>query len=380
MAEQKSRYVYIDLLRGWAVLVMIEVHVFNTFLLEQYRHAAWFPVLNFINGLVAPSFLFIAGYAFAVIGQRKWEDYLAFGPVFRKQVMRVLQVWIVGYMLHIPFFSLRRLLVSAAADWHSFWLVDVLHCIAFSLMLMLALVLIGRTKKAFFVQLLVVGLSAAIITPILWFTTPLSVLPFPLATYINATLGSLFPIFPWMGFALLGGATGQWMVWMKARDEEKKFFLRVLYGGAAMTAGSVLVQSLPVVLPWPHDLISPNPVFFVLRLGIVLILLSTLWFWEQTAKSGRSVVSVVGMESLVVYSGHLLIIYGLFFKGKSLSFMIGRTRSVPEAAAMTAVLVGVMIVTAYVWNWVKSKGMTYARVVQYTLLAVAILVFALKEW
>ena len=82
MAQQQSRYLYIDLLRGWAVIVMIEVHVFNAFLVPTFRDETWFKVLNFINGLVAPSFLFIAGYSFVLIAQRKWSDYLSFNGIF----------------------------------------------------------------------------------------------------------------------------------------------------------------------------------------------------------------------------------------------------------------------------------------------------------
>jgi len=33
----KNRLAFIDLLRGWALLVMIEVHVFNTFILPVLK-------------------------------------------------------------------------------------------------------------------------------------------------------------------------------------------------------------------------------------------------------------------------------------------------------------------------------------------------------
>lgn len=55
-----------DLLRGLVIIIMIEVHVFNAFLLPELRQTGWFSVLNFINGLVAPSFLFVSGFAFQV--------------------------------------------------------------------------------------------------------------------------------------------------------------------------------------------------------------------------------------------------------------------------------------------------------------------------
>ena len=85
----KSRLAFIDLLRGWALLVMIEVHVFNAFLLPYFQATSWFNMLNFINGLVAPSFIFISGFVFLLASQKKLESFRTFGPAFWKQLGRI---------------------------------------------------------------------------------------------------------------------------------------------------------------------------------------------------------------------------------------------------------------------------------------------------
>src|SRR6185436_1734934 len=61
-ASRRERVAWLDLFRGAAVLVMIETHVVNTFLAAALRENGWFALLNYVNGLVAPSFLFIAGF------------------------------------------------------------------------------------------------------------------------------------------------------------------------------------------------------------------------------------------------------------------------------------------------------------------------------
>ncbi len=53
---------WIDQLRGWAVIVMIEVHVVNVWLAPGLR-PDW---LNYLNGLVAPSFTMAAGYSLVI--------------------------------------------------------------------------------------------------------------------------------------------------------------------------------------------------------------------------------------------------------------------------------------------------------------------------
>jgi len=58
-----KRIDYIDLLRGWAVIVMIETHAFNATLTPAIKSDWFFGYIAFINGLVAPSFLFASGLA-----------------------------------------------------------------------------------------------------------------------------------------------------------------------------------------------------------------------------------------------------------------------------------------------------------------------------
>ncbi|MDE3057686.1 MAG: DUF1624 domain-containing protein [Bacteroidota bacterium] len=381
MSESKPRYVYIDLLRGWAVLVMIETHVVNAFLLPAVRLAPWFKVLNFINGIVAPSFLFVAGFAFAFIAPRKWSGYLAFNNVFRKQVGRILQVWLVGYALHIPFFSFNKLVkYITPEEMLPFWNVDVLHCIAFSLALLLACVIIGRTQKRFFWIVMLLFLTTVFSAPILWTTNVDGIFPLPVAMYVNALHGSLFPLFPWMGFVLGGSIAGQMLTWAKEKNAERLFFKYVFLGGIAMIFLSLIVEVLPLHFYPLHDFWRASPEFFFIRFGIVMMILATLWYWEKVAHSGRSIASVVGMESLVTYAGHLLVIYGLFFSGHSLSYLIGQTRSLIEVIGMSVLLLAATSIAAYVWNWLKKKSMLQARVFQYALLGIASYVFFTKPY
>src|SRR6187431_1327440 len=61
--KKPARVLWLDVFRGAAVVAMIEAHVVNTFLAPALRQTEWFAWLNWFNGLVAPSFLFIAGWA-----------------------------------------------------------------------------------------------------------------------------------------------------------------------------------------------------------------------------------------------------------------------------------------------------------------------------
>ncbi len=378
MNQPKQRFVYIDLLRGWAVLVMIEVHVVNAFLLPEVREAAWFPILNFINGLVAPSFLFVSGYAFVLVAQRKWDDYLRGTPVLWKQIARMLQILAVGYALHIPVFSYSALSQLPWEGWAIFWKIDVLHAIAVSLLVLLGLVLVLRDRKRFLPGMAVVALAVIYGTPYLYDRNIDHLLPVPLANYLTAAHGSLFPLLPWMGFALCGGVTAQLTVVWKDRLGDRRMFFLIFLAGMVFIGIPLLMDFIPYTFLPAHEYGRANPGFFFLRLGIVLMLLSVLWFWEQRYRSGRSMVSVVGSESLVAYAGHLLVIYGEFFNARSANIIIGETRTITEVIGMTAVLIAATIAVSYVWHRIKNWSMFYARVLMLSILIVVIIFFFIQ--
>jgi uncharacterized membrane protein len=378
MNPQKPRYLYIDLLRGWAVLVMIEVHVVNTFLLQETRLEPWFQYLNFINGLVAPTFLFVSGYSFVLVAQRKWADYLAGNKVFWKQVGRIMQVWGVGYALHIPVFSYARLMHETPEMWAPFWKVDVLHCIAVSLLLMLLLVVVMRRQKYFIWSIGVIGLLAIFVAPLTWDVNLDAVMPPAIGNYFNAVHGSLFPLIPWLGFVFCGGMVSYAVVHLRETMEPDRIFRGIFIGGAVLLLVNLILAVLPFDLYPPHYFGRSSPMFVFIRMAIVLMFLSVLYFWEQKKKSMQSIVSIAGAESLISYSFHLLVIYGMFFDNKSLSFLFGKTRTLPEVAAMTVVLVASTVILAYGWNWIKKRNINYARIIQYSLLAGVLYIFITK--
>ena len=116
--KEKVRYVSADLLRGLVIIIMIEVHVFNAFLFPELRQSGWFSVLNFINGLVAPSFLF--------------------------------QIIIIGYALHLPFYSLSKTINQSTPQLlESFLAVDVLQCIGFGLLFLFLTRLLIKSDKTY---------------------------------------------------------------------------------------------------------------------------------------------------------------------------------------------------------------------------------------
>ncbi|MCX6120350.1 MAG: heparan-alpha-glucosaminide N-acetyltransferase domain-containing protein [Ignavibacteriales bacterium] len=361
-APAKNRLAFIDLLRGWALIVMIEVHVFNTFILPVLKTTPWYHILNFINGLVAPSFTFISGFVFVLASQRKLESFRTYGSAFWKQLGRIGLVWGTGYFLHLPFFSFRRIMSDTTQEgWLNFYQADVLHCIAFGLLVLFITRLFiknGRTYRTF---LFTSGLFVVFTTIFVWNYDFLNLIPAPISAYINGLHYSLFPLFPWLAFMLFGGYFASRYIDAREQKKEQEFILRFAFEGALLFVACMIgmeLQSGMRILPID---IRANPLFFFERLGIVMLLLTACWFYADYRKTEKSFVLDVGRESLMVYAAHLLVIYGRFWNERSLDFYYGKTFNVTECMISTLTLILVMSGAAIAWGWMKRNHLPLAR-------------------
>ena len=311
---ERERVTWIDLYRGVAVLVMIETHVVNTFLASAVRMESWFATLNYINGLVAPSFLFIAGFV-----QGMERSSAPDKPVnFARRARLLVLIGAIGYALHFPWVELfqRRWEVALRVGTQ----VDVLQCIAFSLGLLLVVTWLaqrigGRRGDGVWWLGLVALLSLVV------FFAPYAPardgLPIPLRAWVNVSTGSWFPLFSWAGFiffgALAGAAYG--LARHTAGDAEAitqpanvpalGALLRIRRSSAVF-----LITPLPLaVSAWAFrgtTYSSVSPASFFERAAWVLVLAA---FCEWFAARRRAPLPLfAGKHSLTLYVVHLVLI------------------------------------------------------------------------
>lgn len=358
----KQRLVFIDLLRGWATVVMIEVHVFNAFIIPSYKETSWYDVLNYVNGLVAPSFIFIAGFIFLVSSQRKLEEFRQYGSAFWKQLRRIGLIWGIGYVLHLPFFSFRRTLYeSTQVEWLKFFQSDVLHCIALGLLILFIARLIIQSNRTYRTFLLSLGLFIICVAPFVWDLDVYGFFPAPIAAYVSGERYSQFPIFPWLGFMMFGGYCAQKFLEARQSERDKRFMKNFAVTGFLCAIGGAVAMEIPFYVPFASVDVRANTFFFIERLGIVFVLLSLCWRYVENRKTEKSFVLDVSRESLFVYAAHLLVIYGMFFRDRSLSFIFGGTLQVVECILATVGLIVVMIISAKLWGWLKRQHVPLAR-------------------
>ncbi len=341
-----SRLSWLDFFRGLAVLVMIEAHVCNTFLATGVRESDWFPLLNYINGLVAPSFLFIAGF---VQGR---EGRVSPGkPInYRLRARRLVGIVLLGYALHFPFAELAQHRWADALRVGTQF--DVLQCLAVSLGVLLAIswvidqrrgpeldadASVWVRRSGWWMSVVVLAGCSVLAAPYLQSG---SGGPIPLRALVNQTTGSLFPLLPWMGFVLFGALVG---AWPRRPLHERAVGLLSLAALAWTFRGA--------------EFSAVSPAFFLERAAWVLVLAAVCEWCAERPLPG--LILFAGRNSLTLYVVHLVLITTLVGLGVPAAGL-----SLAWALALLAVVVmGSLVLTDLVrrlpdwWAAVRTLAM-----------------------
>ncbi len=358
---------------------MIETHVANALLLPDIKDGTPFKILTFINGLVAPSFLFCSGFAFAISLRRKWEDFTSFTKAFWRYVIRLLFILVVGYSLHLPFFSLKKLQeLSDPAAWSPFYQTDILQTISVTLLLFTFLIAVLRSERFFLLSAGLIGATFVFAAPIVR-EMDLGNLPVWLQPYLTMKVKSQFPLFPWSGFLIAGLMVGYGYIRANGAERGDVFMNRLSLGAVAAIVLSLIVEVGPVTVYPNHDFWRASPEFFFVRVGIVLLLMYMLWWKDKRAAApGQMFVALFGQESLIVYVTHLLIVYGYTYEFSFIR-LFGPTLNYPTVFGLFAALTLAMFLLAYVWHAMKGWNKRISRYIQFAVLAGIVVAFLLKS-
>jgi membrane associated rhomboid family serine protease len=115
-------------------------------------------------------------------------------------------------------------------------------------------------------------------------------------------------------------------------------------------------------------------------LGYIFTLLAACYYYSEWRKTERSFVLDVSRESLLVYSAHLLVIYGRFWNDQSPAALYGGSFSVAACIAGTIGLILLMILAAKVWGWTKQRPFPWARYVSYATGLTVLIIFVIRRY
>ena len=330
---------WIDQIRGWAVIVMIEVHVVNVYLQAGLR-PDW---LNYLNGLVAPSFTLAAGYSLVISTFRTDNTLRPFWPHTARRLGFVL---LCAYALHAPGITFADWTVlSTVQKGRELFKVDVLQCIVFSLLVLQFLARLVRNPRVFTGLALAIAIFVPLVSPSLWATGVADGLWLPLRGLFNGNVDrgvqALFPLFPWLAFpafgAFLGGLYRHYRVEDaagKARWSEGRFLAGLALVGAVLLAWGSAAQHAWL---WGGQWLQENGVWLLhsrsgaftyselgaianttlpsvaARLGFILLGGAAMGAIEllRPRWQGSNPIKGASNESLLLYMLHLNVIFSL---------------------------------------------------------------------
>ncbi|MFA6541963.1 MAG: heparan-alpha-glucosaminide N-acetyltransferase domain-containing protein [Bacteroidota bacterium] len=380
MVHSKQRYLFIDLLRFIAVFFMIQGHVFDALLDHTVRVHSLYYIHDFFHGFIAPIFLFASGTAFGVSTFKKWEEHIVAGKRFWKRIGKFVGLLMIGYALHLPYFSLHKIIVDGTPQEINSWLqVDALHCIAVSLLFLQMVVILVKNEKR------VVQITAALtvfiilLSPVMWSTRLTGILPVWAASYLNADNSSWFPLFPWSAYIFAGVVFGWVFINAKEHHHAVALMQKNISISLAVIAAALFILFIPVNLYPPHDFWKTNPAMISIRLSVVCIVTSGIFFAEHSVKIPSRIPLIMGRESLFIYIVHLIIVYGSVLN-IGLNTLIGPHLSVMNALFVFGGLFIVMIGVTYVWYELKLKHGTAAFWIRAGISVVLLSEFIFRPW
>lgn len=328
--ETRARVRAFDWLRGLAVLVMVETHAMVLLRPELLASRAA-GVLNFVNGLVAPSFIFAAGFSLALVQVRTTSSGGPRSARVLRSLRRIGEVLAVGTLINWVWFP-----ISVQPGW--LLRVDILQCIGLTLLAALPLDLsLARRPRALAVASLLLALGLFLLAPFAEGVTG------PLQDLFNkdGPHRSVFPLLPWAGWAFLGGTAGALAATGSAAE------VRQLAVGIGLgSAVAWFLKPLWLALYPPHAFWITDPANVGARGMAVMAALLLLLAIEARVPAGarRSAVGwlieLFGTSSLAAYFFHEMLLY-YEVRGVSLARVAGgRCGWVGFSALTLAVIAG----------------------------------------
>ena len=307
MKDHPKRLYFIDAMRAWAILMMLQGHFIDGLLDPVYRDPSnlAYSVWKYFRGITAPVFFTVSGFIFTYLllrAPKQGKD----NPRLRKGIKRGLELIAIGYLLRSNIFGLLNGVI-----YPSFFLVDVLHCIGIAILLLIAFYLLvprGKTIR-FGLVLLASGMLLFLFEP-LYKTWDLAFLPVVLANYFTKDHGSVFTIIPWVGYAFTGGFMASFFYRFRQLN-----FLYLKSTLLFFLGGITLIWFSSPFFEWMgqqtgislfQDIAANNYLF--IRLGNVLLVFVVFILLRGLMQ--QKVFLSIGQHTLSIYVIHFMVLYG----------------------------------------------------------------------
>jgi uncharacterized membrane protein len=357
-SSRKNRIIFIDLMRAFAVLQMVQGHTTDVLLSNSYRSTEFpvYAVWLFMRGMTAPIFMFSAGAVFTYLFLLVKEPFKT-NPRVKKGYKRVLLLLTLGYLLRYPTATVVDFSQVTSEQWNIFMAVDVLQCIGMGIFFLIICSWIAEKFNlndyfVFIAGTLVFFILHPVFANIAW----KEFLPVPIAGYFYKGTGSIFPLFPWVGYVVAGGILGSYLAKNPMVFKTVRFTLRLFIAGAVLLVTALLINYLlQIFYGTGFDSWTSSPFLSIMRLGFVLMLNAVVAFISLKVETIPRFLILVGRNTLLIYIVHLMILYGSAWN-PGLILLFGGSLSAWNTVGFALAMITLMSLMVIVIHKLKIKN------------------------
>jgi uncharacterized membrane protein len=306
-AGPPRRREHLDWLRGVAVLLMIDAHLFDSWTQFPDRDTRAFDIAMIIGGAGPTLFLFLAGAAVALSAGSKLRRTGDVDAAARVVALRGLEIFALAFVFRVQAFFL---------GWSHRWLdllkVDILNVMGPSIAATALFWRLGSSARSRAVIFAIATAAIAFLTPLIR-TLPPGWLPHPLYAYIVPVPGlTNFVFFPWTALVFAGACVGVLIDAGQTPEADLLVHRRLAVGGAIVSVAAFGTSYLPSGFAGSHFW-STSPAYLFLRNGLSTFAIAASHAWIRSSGSAVhwSPLTQLGRTSLFIYWIHVELVYGL---------------------------------------------------------------------
>lgn len=298
----------IDWARGVAVIIMIQAHVLDRWTPVATHASLLYRRLDIVNGFAAPLFLWLAGISLAFAGESALRRTGSRRAAWHLVVCRGLEVFILAFL-----FRLQSYFFNPGGEPIALFRVDILNVLGLAIALAGLTWGIASRRSAQIVALATAASLIALVTPIVTSAAWVDRLPTWFQWYLRrAGEHTVFTLFPWAGFTFGGAAVGSLLAACPHASARDRLQTALALSGLSLVVLGFYAATLPSI--YGHSRFwTTSPTFFVVRVGLLLLLGSGLYALAAAARPRQFACGPLlqlGRSSLFVYWIHVPLVYG----------------------------------------------------------------------
>ncbi len=376
LAPEKNRLLFIDMMRGLAVIWMIEAHITNAVMMHNLKNNLIWELISISNGFVAVTFLFCAGAGFWLAASRRFTEYKTYKIALYNHVKKIALILFLGYWLHLPIGALKKFLVMPHSDWVRFFESDILQNIGVSSIIAIILLLILPKLKHLSYTSIILTIVIFFLSPIIWsLNLHENMHPF-FGAYLAIPPISKFPLFHWSGYFFAGIFFSHFFMNYQNKDYLAKLLIVI---SLSLMFILLITNNIQPIYGW-NIWWDCHPGHNIFRLSGAVFLFAMLFMIEKSIPVKVSkLISIAGQESLFIYVFHLLVVYGSVVN-KGLNTYFPQNQNTLQTTMLFLIVTAVSFLMAFIWHKFKSKYSFYSRIIFHLLLWGFIIKFVIRPY